>query len=168
MNLAQANTPSPNNNNLFAKIVNWFGSTLGKILVSILVPAVTFIVLWQGYLFLSAANAPQILQVIVAIVWGVGGVALLYLVTNWLVMKLPAKAARTLQPFVFVGPAIAIMGWFLAIPVVRSLIASFRNALGTEWIGLDNYIYAFTNPACWKPSGIMPCGWFLAPVSVLV
>jgi len=146
MNLAQANTPSPNNNNLFAKIVNWFGSTLGKIFVSILVPAVTFIVLWQGYLFLSAANAPQILQVIVAIVWGVGGVALLYLVTNWLVMKLPAKAARTLQPFVFVGPAIAIMGWFLAIPVVRSLIASFRNALGTEWIGLDNYIYAFTNP----------------------
>ena len=146
MNLAQANTPSSNNNNLFAKIVNWFGSTLGKIFVSILVPAVTFIVLWQGYVFLSAANAPQIFQVIVAIVWGVGGVALLYLVTNWLVMKLPAKAARTLQPFVFVGPAVAIMGWFLAIPVVRSLIASFRNALGTQWIGLDNYVYAFTNP----------------------
>ena len=146
MNLAQANSPSSNNNNLFAKIVNWFGSTLGKIFVSILVPAVTFIVLWQGYVFLSAANAPQIFQVIVAIVWGVGGVALLYLVTNWLVMKLPPKAARTLQPFVFVGPAVAIMGWFLAIPVVRSLIASFRNALGTQWIGLDNYVYAFTNP----------------------
>jgi len=146
MNLAKTNAPSPNNNNVFAKIIDWFGSTLGKIFVSIFVPAVTFIVLWQGYLFLSKANAPQILQVIVAIVWGVGGVALLYLVTNWLVMKLPPKAARTLQPFVFVGPAVAIMAWFLAIPVVRSLIASFRNALGTEWIGLDNYVYAFTNP----------------------
>jgi len=56
MNLAQANTPSPNNNNLFAKIVNWFGSTLGKILVSILVPAVTFIVLWQGYLFFERSQ----------------------------------------------------------------------------------------------------------------
>ncbi len=146
MNLAQANSPSPNNGNLFNKIIAWFGSTLGKIFVSIFVPAVTFIVLWQGYLFLSEANAPQILQVIVAIVWGVGGIALLYLVTNWLVMKLPPKAARSLQPFVFVGPAVAIMAWFLAIPVVRSLIASFRNALGTEWIGLDNYVYAFTNP----------------------
>ncbi|HOV30699.1 MAG TPA: sugar ABC transporter permease [Anaerolineaceae bacterium] len=146
MNLAKTNAPSPNNNNVFAKIIDWFGSTLGKIFVSIFVPAVTFIVLWQGYLFLSKANAPQILQVIVAIVWGVGGVALLYLVTNWLVMKLPPKAARTLQPFVFVGPAVAIMAWFLAIPVVRSLIASFRNALGTEWVGLDNYVYAFTNP----------------------
>ena len=87
MNLAKTNAPSPNNNNVFAKIIDWFGSTLGKIFVSIFVPAVTFIVLWQGYLFLSKANAPQILQVIVAIVWGVGGVALLYLVTNWLVMK---------------------------------------------------------------------------------
>ena len=73
MNLAQANSPSPNNGNLFNKIIAWFGSTLGKIFVSIFVPAVTFIVLWQGYLFLSEANAPQILQVIVAIVWGVGG-----------------------------------------------------------------------------------------------
>jgi alpha-glucoside transport system permease protein len=82
----------------------------------------------------------------VAIVWGVGGVALLYVVTNWLVMKLPKKVAKTLQPFVFVGPAVVIMGWFLAVPVIRSLIASFRNYLGTEWVGLENFKFAFTDP----------------------
>jgi len=82
----------------------------------------------------------------VAIVWGVGGVALLYVVTNWLVMKLPKKIAKTLQPFVFVGPAVVIMGWFLAVPVIRSLIASFRNYLGTEWVGLENFKFAFTDP----------------------
>jgi len=38
------------------------------------------------------------------------------------------------------------MGWFLAIPVFRSLIASFRNNMGKEWVGLDNYIFAFTDP----------------------
>ena len=81
-----------------------------------------------------------------AIVWGVGGVALLFTVTNWLVVKLPTKIARKLQPFVFVGPAVVIMGWFLAVPVVRSLIASFRNYLGTAWVGLENYKFAFTDP----------------------
>lgn len=127
-------------------ILGWFGSTLGQILISLFVPIVTFLVLWQGYLFLQRAQAPQIVQVIVAIVWGVGGVALLYLVANWLVLKLPKPWSKQLQPFVFVGPAVAIMGWFLAVPVLRSLVASFQDRLGQEWVGLDNYIFAFTDP----------------------
>lgn len=126
--------------------IGWFSGTLGQIVISLFVPFVTFFVLYQGYLFLSRAQAPQIVQVLVAIVWGVGGVALLYLVANWLVLKLPKAWAKRLQPFVFVGPAIAIMAWFLAIPVIRSLWSSFRNALGTEWVGLDNYVFAFTDP----------------------
>jgi alpha-glucoside transport system permease protein len=83
--------------------------------------------------------------VVVAIIWGVGGVALLFVVANWLVNKLPKKWAKLLQPFVFVGPAVVIMGWFLAIPVLRTLISSFRNALGNDWAGLSNYIFAFTD-----------------------
>ena len=139
-------TKSPGANNLIAKALSWFGTTIGQLFISVLVPAITFLVLWQGYLFLQRAAAPQIVQVLVAIVWGVGGVALLYVVTNWLVMKLPKKIAKTLQPFVFVGPAVVIMGWFLAVPVVRSLVASFRNYLGTQWVGLENYKFAFTDP----------------------
>jgi alpha-glucoside transport system permease protein len=146
MSVVQTKTPTPNGNNFVSRILGWFATTLGQILISILVPALTFLVLWQGYLFLQRANAPQIVQIIVAIIWGVGGVALLYLVTNWLVMKLPIKVSKVLQPFVFVGPAVVIMAWFLAIPVFRSLIASFRNYLGTEWVGLANYKFAFTDP----------------------
>ncbi len=127
-------------------IIHWFSSTLGQLIISLFVPAITFLVLWQGFLFLSNAKVSQVVLVIVAIFWGVGGVALLYLVANWLVMKLPKEWSKRLQPFVFVGPAVVIMGWFLAIPVVRSLIASFRNALGTDWVGLRNYIFAFTDP----------------------
>jgi alpha-glucoside transport system permease protein len=126
-------------------ILAWFSSTLGQILISLFVPIVTFLVLWQGYLFLQRAQAPQIIQVLVAIIWGVGGVALLYIVANWLVLKLPKEWSKRLQPFVFVGPAIAIMGWFLAVPVLRSLIASFQDRLGQEWIGLENYVFAFTD-----------------------
>ena len=144
MNISQTNSPGANNP--ITKIIAWFGTTLGQLFISVLIPALTFLVLWQGYLFLQRAAAPQIVQVLVAIVWGVGGVALLYVVTNWLVMKLPTKIARNLQPFVFVGPAVVIMGWFLAVLVVRSLIASFRNYLGTAWVGLENYKFAFTDP----------------------
>jgi alpha-glucoside transport system permease protein len=129
-----------------SNILTWFSSTLGQILISLFVPIITFLVLWQGYLFLQRAQAPQIIQVIVAIVWGVGGVALLYVVANWLVLKLPGEWAKRLQPFVFIGPAVAIMGWFLAVPVVRSLITSFQDRLGKEWVGLENYVFAFTNP----------------------
>jgi alpha-glucoside transport system permease protein len=126
--------------------LHWFSSTLGQILISLFVPAITFYVLWQGYIFLSKAQASQIVLVTVAIIWGVGGVALLYVVANWLVLKLPKPWSKRLQPFVFVGPAVVIMGWFLAIPVVRSLIASFHNNLGTQWVGLKNYVFAFTDP----------------------
>jgi alpha-glucoside transport system permease protein len=123
-----------------------FSTTIGQIIISLLVPAATFIILWQGYLFLSKAQAPQIVLVLVAIIWGVSGVALLYYVSNWLVERLPKIWSKRLQPFVFVGPAIAVMGWFLAFPVLRTLIASFRNNLGNKWVGLDNYIFAFTDP----------------------
>jgi alpha-glucoside transport system permease protein len=135
-----------NTDNEKGGILSWFSTTLGQILVSLFVPIVTFLVLWQGYLFLQRAQAPQIIQVIVAIIWGVGGVALLYVVANWMVLKLPKQWSKRLQPFVFVGPAIAIMGWFLAIPVVRSLVASFQDRLGEGWVGFDNYVFAFTNP----------------------
>lgn len=126
-------------------LLGWFSTAIGQILISLFVPVMTFIVLWQGYLFLSKSQASQIVLVVVAIIWGVGGVALLYVVANWLVNKLPKRWAKVLQPFVFVGPAVAIMGWFLAIPVLRTLISSFRNALGNDWAGLNNYIFAFTD-----------------------
>ena len=137
---------STNTNPEETGILGWFSSTLGQLLVSLFVPAVTFFVLYQGYMFLSRANAPQIVQVIVAIIWGVGGVALLYVVANWLVLKLPKKWSKRLQPFVFVGPAIAIMGWFLVVPVIRTLIGSFRDRLGNEWVGLENFKFVFTDP----------------------
>jgi alpha-glucoside transport system permease protein len=132
--------------NWFLRFLEWFGTAAGQILISIIVPAILIIVFYAGYMFLSRSQAPQIIMVIIAIVWGVGGVALLYLVANWLVLKLPVKWSKRLQPFVFVGPAVAIMGWFLAVPVVRSLIARFRNNIGTQWVGLDNYVFAFTDP----------------------
>lgn len=125
--------------------LTWFGSNIGRILVSLIVPILTFVILWQGYIFLRDTDAPQIVIVLVAIVWGVGGVALLFYVSNWLVEKLPGAWIQRLQPYVFVGPAIALLMWFLALPVLRTLYLSFIDDISGEFVGFENYIFAFTD-----------------------
>jgi len=131
--------------NPVGRALGWFATGLGRILVSIFVPVLTFIVLWQGFIFLRDSQAPQVVLVIVAVVWGVGGVALLYSVSNWIIEKLAPEWRRRLQPFVFVGPALAILAWFLAIPTLRTLYFSLFDANSINFVGLTNFIYAFTD-----------------------
>ncbi|MFZ6028005.1 MAG: carbohydrate ABC transporter permease [Chloroflexota bacterium] len=126
-------------------IAVWLAANVGRLLISLFVPVITFIVLWQGFVFLKSNQAPQVVMVAVAIAWGVGGVAALYVVANWLVEQLPKQWTRFLQPFVFVGPAIAILAWYLAIPTIRTFILSLKNETSTQFIGLGNYVFAFTD-----------------------
>lgn len=123
----------------------WITANISRLLISLFVPVITFLVLWQGFLFLRDSNAPQLVIVIVSIVWGVGGVALLYFITNYIVESLPRTWTYRLQPFVFVGPALAILAWFLAIPTLRTLRLSFLNETGFQFAGLNNYIFALTD-----------------------
>jgi alpha-glucoside transport system permease protein len=126
-------------------LLSWLVTNLIRIIISLVVPIGLFVILWQGFVFLRNSQAPQIVLVVVAIVWGVGGVAALFWVTNWLVEKLPKEWTRRLQPFVFVGPAVAILAWYLFIPVIRTLILSFQNDISTQYVGFTNYIFAFTD-----------------------
>lgn len=128
-----------------AGILEWFTSTIGRLLISIFIPAATFVVLWQGFIFLRESEAPKVVIALVAIIWGVGGVALLYLVSNWLIEQLSPAWTRRLQPFVFVGPAIAILAWYLAIPTFRTFLISLFNRDGSEFVGLENYVFIFTD-----------------------
>ncbi len=137
--------PQKTNYALVSASLAWLTTGIGRILISLFVPVMTFLILWQVFLFLRDSNASQLVIVLVAILWGVGGVALLFFISNWLVEQLPGDWPRRLQPFVFIGPAIAIMGWYLAIPVLRTLVLSFKDALSREWIGFDNYVFAFTD-----------------------
>lgn len=120
--------------------------------------------MYLGFNFLRAGTGPKWLIVAFAIVWGVGGVALLYWLLNWLVEQLGTVWRGRLQPFVFVGPAIAMLVWFLALPVLRTFWISLFNrdgpppgwldwsnlggsfaALGSRFVGLDNYVAVFTD-----------------------
>jgi alpha-glucoside transport system permease protein len=130
----------PRSRGFLDSLLSW----LGRILIAIIIPAITFVILWRGFIFLRDSDAPQWIIVLVAIVWGVGGVAALYFVANWLVEKLSPVWTRRLQPFVFVGPAVAILFWYLALPVVRTFILSLQNEDSSKFIGFKNYIDVFT------------------------
>lgn len=128
-------------------ILQWIATGLGRLLVSLFVPAITFVVLWRVFIFLRDSAAPQWVTAIVAIVWGVGGVAALFLVANFVIEQLPDVWKRRLTPFVFVGPALAVLGWYLFVPTLRSFYTSLFDANTTNFVGLDNYVFAFTSDA---------------------
>jgi len=136
------NTPA-----LPASPLTWLTTNLGRLALAMIVPLVTFLGLWQGFIFLRDSDAPKWLVAIVAVIWGVGGAALLYFVSNWLVEQLAPEWVRRLQPFLFVGPAMLILAWFLAIPTVRTLYISLFNANSSVFVGLQNYQFVFTDPS---------------------
>ena len=139
---------------------------IARIGLAILIPLIAFFILYQGFLFLRAGDAPKWLITVIAIIWGVGGVAVLFWVFNWLVEMLPEEWTARLQPFVFVGPAVAILVWYLALPSVRtfwislfgrngapdlplSLLFSspseFFTLFRAEFVGFGNYVAVFSD-----------------------
>ncbi|NLF12896.1 MAG: sugar ABC transporter permease [Anaerolineaceae bacterium] len=135
------------------ELISW----LGRLLLAIAIPFIAFAVLYAGFIWLRDSNAPRWLIAAVAILWGVGGVAMLYWIFNSIVERLPNQWTARLQPFVFVGPAMAILLWYLALPAVRTfylslfgrdgpprgagLIESLRSS---AFVGLDNYAAIFS------------------------
>lgn len=148
--------------NPFARIVAF----ISRVALAILIPLIAFWVLYQGFLFLRDSNAPKLVIATVAIVWGVGGIALLYYIFNWVVEMLPGAWRQLLQPFIFIGPAVAILTWYLALPTARTFWISLfgrdgppRMALSeifsnwdvfaaeftARWVGISNYGSVFTD-----------------------
>lgn len=128
-------------------LLRWLGTNLGRLLISILIPLVTFWVLREVFIFLRDSQAPQYITALVAIVWGVGGTLALFFVANFIIEQLSDSLKRRLTPFIFVGPALAVLAWYLFIPTLRSFYTSLYNANSTQFVGLENYIYAFTSHA---------------------
>lgn len=109
-----------------ANFVVW----LGRVFLAVIIPLIAFLVIYAGFIFLRDSDAPKWVITLVAIIWGVGGVALLFWVFNGIVEQLPKEWTARLQPFVFVGPAIAILFWYLALPVYRTLWLSLFHRDG--------------------------------------
>lgn len=86
----------------------------------------------------------QLIRTVVAVVIGVGGTAALFVLMNRATDLLPERVGRAVRPWVFVAPALVFLTAFLVVPLVRTVYLSLLDRRGAEFVGLDNYEWAFT------------------------
>ena len=127
------------------------GQGFVRAVVALLPLLISLAILTWGFFFIrdlqtGASVAPQLVLVVLAIIWGVGGTVLLFTTANFFVEQLPDEWTQRLQPFIFVGPALIMLSWALVIPAIRTIIASFFGTSSKDFVGLKNYFYVFTNP----------------------
>jgi len=131
----------PNNS-----VQEWLTTGPLRLLVALVVPLITFVVLWQSFIFMRDSDANKLIVGLVALIVGVGGVWALYIGTNYLIEQLPIRLRDALRPYLFVGPAMVILTVFLVYPALNTIYISFLDARSNNFVGLDNYIFAFTDP----------------------
>lgn len=98
----------------------------------------------------------RLLNALVAIVLGVGVMVLYYFGSNWLLDRLlpdrglvdgvfvsREKQRERIRPWLFVAPALAILGIYLVYPAVQTLFLGFFDSDGDIFVGLKNYERAF-------------------------
>ena len=112
---------------------------------TVLISVFSALFMVSGFLLLKSNLLSQILTAPVAIVWGVLSVILLFYSLNLLAQLFPQNVYNKIVPYIFIGPAILIMGWYLFIPTVRSIIFSFMDKNSTHFVLFDNYKYLFTD-----------------------
>ena len=122
-------------------------SQTGKLIGLIAVLIVTLEVYRRVFLFLRDGSDNPWLIFAVSLVWGVGGIWFLFVLTSSIVEMMPRRIRDRVMPWVFVSPALALVFYYLLIPTFRTIYLSLFDANSVKFIGLDNYAYAFTSPA---------------------
>jgi alpha-glucoside transport system permease protein len=71
----------------------------------------------------------------------VGYVALV----EWAVGRLHYRTRERVRPWLWVGPALILLTFYLVYPTINTIYLSFLNANSTQSVGLANYAYVFTS-----------------------
>src|SRR5215207_941470 len=83
------------------------------------------------------------------VVMGVPAVMIGYiLLTERFVSRTGDRRQRLIRPWLWIGPALGLLGFFLVYPTIRTIIRSLynKNEQDPKFVGLDNYVWFFTNP----------------------
>ncbi|TDL83695.1 sugar ABC transporter permease [Palleronia sediminis] len=100
---------------------------------------------------------PVILQGIVTILIGVGGCVAYFYLSNLVLDRFifPAKGeqagrninrANAVRPWLFLFPAVFVLGLYLVYPVIGSFIRSLYGREAGDFVGFGNYISLFGSP----------------------
>ena len=114
-----------------------------RIVSALVIPAVLALFFFT-FGFLQDPDTNKVVQIVVAILVGVGGVWVLYWALDRLVNLLPERAGAGVRPFVFAGPALILLGFYLVYPTIDTIITSLRDRSGETFVGVDNYVLIFT------------------------
>ncbi len=109
----------------------------------------------------------KILSGLFAIVGGVGLSLLVFYALNWVVERAPGRWSDRLAPWVFAGPAVLFIGVFLVYPAVTTIVTSFLDADGLEFVGLANYTSLLTDPQ-FRQTAVNTLLWLLVVPAVSV
>jgi alpha-glucoside transport system permease protein len=77
-----------------------------------------------------------------AVIAGIALTALIYFLLNFLVHRLPERIKRKVEPYVFIGPVLVLIGFFIIWPTLQSIRLSFMEEAidgSTTWIGFQNF-----------------------------
>jgi alpha-glucoside transport system permease protein len=117
-----------------------------RVAVSFVVPVVAFLALRWSFIFMRDSEAPKLVIGAVALIVGAAGIWIIYIITNDLVSRLPEGIRERVRPFVFVGPALVILAAYVVFPAINTLYLSFLDAKSEDFVGLENFIFALTDP----------------------
>lgn len=88
-----------------------------------------------------------IISGIIAIVLGVFGTMALFYGLNFAVERMSSTWEQRLKPYVFIGPAMVVVGAFLVFPAIDTFRRSFQGPSSVEWVGLQNYEFLISDSA---------------------
>ena len=115
-----------------------------RIIAFSVLPMIWF--LSQAILFREITNRiPRALLIFLAITIGSSFIFFLYAGMNKIISYAPKSYQEGLYGAMFVGPAIFLLGLFLFYPAIRTIYLSFRDKWGENSVGLDNYVWAFSD-----------------------
>ena len=78
--------------------------------------------------------------------WAIIGAGFLGLLLFWLDYRSRNGAGYLFQLVGFLSPALILLVVGLIVPAIQTTVASFMNSRGTEFVGLENFMWIFTQP----------------------
>tara|TARA_B100001758_G_scaffold54904_1_gene45297 strand:- start:560 stop:1747 length:1188 start_codon:yes stop_codon:yes gene_type:complete len=101
----------------------------------------------QALLFRELTDAiSRNLLVVVALIIGSSFIFLLFLGMDKIIKLAPKDNRDALEARMFVGPSLFMISLFLFYPAVRTIYISFKDRYSKDFIGFENYKWAFSDP----------------------
>jgi len=77
-----------------------------------------------------------------AVIAGIAVTAFVYWFLNFLIHRLPERLKKIVEPYVFIGPVLLLIGLFVVWPTIQSVRLSFMEEAidgSTTWVGFQNF-----------------------------